>query len=193
MQKCQRLHLAGDGWPLLVHKKSLRNTLAVTVVGRNVILVGVGLYTGKDQDILDEDAHITFDRTTDIVKVWRGKEEVGASEDVTDTVASRREARRSDHIPHTTTVCFRRPCVLSTGVAHDIEHRVFPTDVVNHYSGWPVTRLGAELWTCYGENGGATQVETGRHGATFCFAESARGGRSCLAEGQLPLLWFWPI
>ena len=30
-------------------------------------------------------------------------------------------------------------------------------------------------------------------GVTFSFGESSRGGRSCLREGQLPSLLFWPL
>ena len=71
-----------------------------------------------------------------------------------------------------------------------------PTDVRNHFSGWPVTVIGADLWTCSGKApDGKLSVEA--DGVLFTFAESrlpaVGGARSCLEEGQLPHLWFWKL
>lgn len=46
--------------------------------------------------------------------------------------------------------------------------------------GWPVTLLGAELWTCYG----VAKEESGNvftHEITFTFCESIRNGKVMMA------------
>ena len=86
--------------------------------------------------------------------------------------------------------------VLRPGEKYELEHNLRPTDVINHFSGWPVTVTGAEVWTCCGI-GGEDRVTS--HKVTFFFSESSgsprSGGRSrcCLREGQIPYLRFWRL
>ena len=99
------------------------------------------------------------------------------------------------HIPHTETVWLKdQRCVLVPGENYELEHNLRPTDVINHFSGWPVTVTGAELWTCCG-SGGEDRVTT-PGGTAFFFSQSTlTGGRSrcCLREGQMPYLRFWKL
>ena len=64
---CERLTYEGDA---LHHKRSIRNVVRVEVSPEPVLLIGVGLYTGNEEELFDPDAHITFDRTTTTVNIW---------------------------------------------------------------------------------------------------------------------------
>ena len=90
-----------------------------------------------------------------------------------------------------------------------------PTDVKNFFSGWPITRLGADLWTCYGRPKGTELTPTwsntygldGYERATIPLSTSdsrthpefglefssatRRQGRCCLEEGQMPFFLLW--
>ena len=128
-------------------------------------------------------------------------------------------------------------CDLFRNTWYDLELSLFPTDVTNHYSGFPITRSDwrmilqlllsclrsplhhdstpqwLQVWgwgldllwprrqrsctnifriTCC-EKPVWTIEQVTRAGVTFSFRESSRGGRSCLREGQLPCLLFWPL
>lgn len=54
----------------LHHKRSLRNTLSVSV-NCDILLLGIGVYTGSDEDLFDESLTITFDRTTHKIILYR--------------------------------------------------------------------------------------------------------------------------
>ena len=95
------------------------------------------------------------------------------------------------HVPNTNPVWFRHPCVLEPCTIYDLEHNLKPTDVTNHYSGYPITKLGAELWTCYGK-GGLEEI-TADNGTKFRFSPSRRAGRCCVEEGQIPTIYFWNL
>ena len=90
-------------------------------------------------------------------------------------------------IANTTTIWLERPIWLERGVSYDIEHSLRPTDVKNHFSGFPFTVAGAELWTCFGRSIDPLVDE----GVAFSFGKSSQGGRCCLEEGQIPFLKFW--
>jgi hypothetical protein len=159
------------------------------------VLTGVGVYTGNDEDVMDQEAIITFDRTTTTVSVWN----VDDSRDVTpeavaeavvtvDTAQARRAvAGRPGHLPpHTAAVHFARPVVLDRETTYEVEHNIQPTDVKNFFSGWPITRLGADLWTCYGRKSA--------QGSSDCleFLPAVfRQGRCCHGEGQLRYFLVW--
>jgi hypothetical protein len=157
-----------------------------------VLLVGVGVYTGKDEDLFDPENHITFDRSTTTVRVYEGDQMLTSAVVVVDTAKAREEAKAPGRIPNMSPVWLMPPCELeaSSTTEYSVEHSLMPTDVTNHYSGFPITKLGAELWTCYGD-GGRDREEVA--GVKFSFGASSRGGRCCLGEGQLPLLYFWPL
>ena len=93
---------------------------------------------------------------------------------------------------HTFTVLFDKPPILANGGKYDVEHNLLPTDVTNHYSGFPITQLGADLWTCYGSNESNTlEFESGF--MKFSSVGDRRRGRCCLEQGQLPYLMYWPL
>jgi len=49
------------------------------------------------------------------------------------------------------------------------------------FSGWPITVLGAELWTCYGAmEEGETTISS--NGVKFTFSESKRAGKKLLTK-----------
>ena len=69
-------------------------------------------------------------------------------------------------------------------------------------------RCGAEIWTVYGENGKSEYQCCGtvfrlQETPKYCFnlvtcgidrfQESAKGGRSCFSEGQIPGILFSPV
>ncbi|XP_023320130.1 uncharacterized protein LOC111695150 [Eurytemora carolleeae] len=160
-------------------------------VNREILLYGVYLYTANDKDILDESIESTFDRTTTLIRIFKNEETLLAQEDVCTGEQARAEVRSPNHRPHLRYHRFNQPVRIYRDSWYDIEHSLFPTDVLNHYSGWPITRCGAELWTCYGQNGKElSQVEN----ITFRFCrKNQRSGRDCTIEGQIPILVFWPI
>ena len=93
---------------------------------------------------------------------------------------------------HTFTVFFEKPLILRNGGKYDVEHNLLPTDVTNHYSGFPITQLGADLWTCYGSNENNT-LESEFGFMKFSSVGDRRRGRCCLEQGQLPYLMYWPL
>ena len=48
-------------------------------------------------------------------------------------------------IPHTMTVFLDKPLLIEANQDYDIEHNLIPTDVTNHFSGAPITLMGADL------------------------------------------------
>ena len=192
---CERLRL-GTGGENLDHRRGIKNRVRVAV-SAPVLFLGAGVYTGRDENIADERVHVTFDRTTDTVSVYTAEgKRVAELEQTMTTADARRAIRDPGHIPHTMTVWARdQRCILRPGEDYELEHNLRPTDVINHFSGWPVTVTGAEVWTCCG-SGGEDRVTS--HGVTFFFSEStsSRGGgrsRCCLREGQIPYLRFWKL
>ena len=167
---CERLTFQDDG---LYHKRSIRNTMSVKV-DHPVILVGIGVYGGTDDDLFDETLNVTFDRSTTSVKVYDQNDLLGEENVIvsnSEAKALAKDPRR--RLKNAFDVDFRHPVPLIPGVNYDLEHSLIPTDVTNHYSGWPITRLGAELWTCYGR-----KAHEGSHceasKVNFEFGESSR-------------------
>ena len=68
---CERLCL-GAGAANLDHRRSIKNRVRVAV-SAPVLLLGIGVYTERDENIADERAHVTFDRTTDTVSVYNAE------------------------------------------------------------------------------------------------------------------------
>ena len=197
---CERLTLnEGDA---LHHKKSIRNVVRLEISPEPVLLLGIGLYNGTDEEILDPNANITFDRTTTSINVWtqiQNKDKksvdklVSSKCIVMNTEQAKKIALRKfpNKVKHTMTVWLDEPLLLLDNLAYEIEHNVLPTDVQNHYSGWPITTLGAELWTCHGSTKSPTSVS---NDIAFNFSEPLfKTGRSCLWEGQMPYLMFWRL
>jgi len=185
---CKRLfYTKGDD--CLDHRKSVRNSISVSV-SSPVLLSGIYMYTGTDTDLLDESIEIVFDRGTTILSLYRDNKLVAQTVDITTTAEARATARHKDHIPNMDIMRLSKPIMLESDVCYDMELVLYPTDVTNHYSGAPLTRCGADLWTCYGK-GGNNVLKS--HGVTFKFGLSSRGGRSSLSEGQIPWLLFWPL
>ena len=91
-------------------------------------------------------------------------------------------------IPHTMTVFLDKPLLIEANQDYDIEHNLIPTDVTNHFSGAPITLMGADLWTCYGK-----RYEKDHKGFfDFKSVNERRRGRCSLEEGQFPYLLYWP-
>ena len=83
---------------------------------------------------------------------------------------------------HTMSVLLKQPLILKKGQKYDLEHNEMPTDVTNHFSGFPITHLGADLWSCYG-----LRKELFDFGfMKFSSVEDRRRGRCCLEQGQFP-------
>ncbi|XP_059091697.1 uncharacterized protein LOC131887181 isoform X1 [Tigriopus californicus] len=183
----ERLQFVDNG---LFHKRNICNTLSLRVTPKSVILIGVGVYGGTDEELLDESLNITFDRTTTTVNVFEKATGnlVANQKSIWSTKNARRYARSQKPMPNTYPVFFGTPCLLTKGQAYLVEQSIQPTDVQNHFSGWPVTILGAEIWTCHGDQG-SQLIET-VHQVQFEFMESERG-RSCHSEGQMPYLLWW--
>ena len=72
---------------------------------------------------------------------------------VTTIAESRRRVKLPDHLPHTEHLRLSPPVRLEGDVWYELEVVFFPTDVTNHYSGFPLSRCGAEVWTCWGRAG----------------------------------------
>ena len=82
-----------------------------------------------------------------------------------------------------------KPLLMESDQDYDLEHNLIPTDVTNHISGAPITILGADLWTCYGN-----RCEKDNKGFfTFKSVEERRRGRCSFEEGQLPYFLYWPF
>ena len=88
---------------------------------------------------------------------------------------------------HTFPVHFDRPSMLEPKQTYRIQHVVYPTEVINHYSGWPITRLGAEVWTSYGA---VIPASTDLHDLQF---SEPQEGRSSFHEGQMPYFFIWKM
>jgi hypothetical protein len=193
LQRCHRLTIAfggGESCLSLDHRKGIKNRLSVAV-SRSILLLGVGVYTGRDEEIADESLSVTFDRTTNSVDVHQECGEVVAHAEATATTAdARRMLSEVGHIPNTCTVWLGDVCVLEANERYDVEHNLWPTDVRNHFSGWPITVIGAEVWTCYGKGGGPEVIT---NGVRFTFGQSTKGRRCCFEEGQMPFFWFWKM
>ena len=72
---------------------------------------------------------------------------------VTTIEEARRNVTARGHLPHTEHLRLGLPVKLARNVWYDLEVVFFPSDVTNHYSGYPVTTCGAEVWTCWGRGG----------------------------------------
>lgn len=156
----------------------------------DIILTGVGIYTGDFDELLDDEATITFDRSTTTINIWQSENLLVSQNQVVDTAMARRYAVSKDVIErHTMTVFLETPLGMTKGQSYDLEHNLIPTDVTNHFSGFPFTLMGADLWTCYG-----SKIEK-QSKAPFQFSSvgERRRGRCCLEQGQIPYFQFWPL
>ena len=68
------------------------------------------------------------------------------------------------HIPHTAPLKLPQPVRLERNAHYDLEVVFYPSDVTNHYSGYPITLTGAEIWTCHGRGG---KLRLRYHGVNF--------------------------
>ena len=200
-QICERLAYKGDG---LHHKKSIRNVLRINISPEPVLLLGVGVYNGIEEELLDPEAMITFDRTTTTIKIWSTPQNENNRKNnsekllsnqivIVNTEQARKLARKKfvNKVKHTMTVWLDEPLLLNNNVSYELEHNIFPTDVQNQYSGWPITVLGSDLWTCYGTTKSPLSVS---NETTFTFSDPLfKSGRSCLWEGQIPYFMFWKL
>merc|ERR1712107_409734 len=152
-------------------------------VNSEIKFQGILIYTGNDKEILDLSVPVVFERVTTELSLICDSNVLATKTSITTIQESRRKIRDLDHIIHTDQLLLDLPVTLSRDTWYDLELRMYPTDVTNHYSGFPITTCGAEIWTCYGKNGNAT-VDT--YGVQFRFSESLQGGRCCLIEGQIP-------
>ena len=198
---CERLTYKGDA---LHHKKSIRNVLRVEVSPEPVLLLGVGVYTGNEDELLDDVSgkHITFDRVTTTINIWTTSQsndtktaaELISSKSITmntEQAKTLAKLKIPNKIQNTMTMWLDEPMVLLPSIAYEVEHNILATDVVNQYSGWPITTLGADLWTCHGST---TSPITVSNKITFTFSEPLfKTGRCCLWEGQIPYFRFWRL
>ena len=198
---CERLSYEGTG---LHHKRSIKNVLRFEIASDPIILLGVGVYNGEEEELLDPDAIITFDRCTTSIKIWLTTPSNNPNKEYSATLLSHKtltmnteEGRKlvkkkiPNKVKHTMNVWLDDPVLLEKNVVYEIEHNILPTDVQNHFSGYPITTLGADLWTCHGsiKTSIVTSYET-----QFAFSDPLGiAGRSCLWEGQIPYLRFWKL
>ncbi len=157
----------------------------------DVLLVGVGIYGGHTEDLFDEDAHITFDRTTTTVNVWNEDNHLVGSDTCIMSTDETKKLALLARVMHCFTVSFDTPCLLEGDKMYDLEHNLLPTDVTNHYSGAPITNLGADLWTCWGTAIDASELKATRFQFSSC--KDRRRGRCSLSEGQIPYVFYWPL
>ena len=179
----------------LHHRRSIWNNISIDVKA-GMILLGFGVYTGHDKDIMDLDQIVVFDRTTTTINIWNVQQSSNQaarliacqSEIITTKMARAKILQKGDQVwEHSRSIFLSKPLCLSQGEKIDVEHNLVPTDVTNHFSGQPFTLMGADLWTCYG-------VHTDAKSNFFSFSSvgSRRRGRCSLYEGQLPYILFWP-
>ena len=198
MKMCERLAYDGDA---LHHKRSIRNVLGLQILPDSILLLGIGVYIGNEEELFDPDARITFDRTTDTVNIYEVDKDTEkpiliSSKSVTMNTEEAKilvKKKKQNRLTNTMTIWLDDEAViLHKNATYEFEHNITPTDVVNHYSGWPITTLGADLWTCYGI---AKSFMVESHGTNFMFQEpfGLKSGRSCLAEGQIPYFIFWKL
>lgn len=198
---CKRLTYEGTG---LHHKRSIRNVLRLEIAPDPIILLGVGVYNGEEEELLDPEAIITFDRCTTTVKLWMTKPSDDPRKTYSFKLLSNKilvmnteegiklvKKKFSNKIKHAMTVWLDKPVILEKDVGYEIEHTILPTDVENHFSGYPITTLGADLWTCHGSTKTTSVTSNDVH---FNFSDPLSiTGRSCLWEGQIPYLRFWKL
>ena len=84
--------------------------------------------------------------------------------EVTTAAESRRRVKSPHHFPHTQPLRLPQPVRLQRDVRYDLEVVFYPSDVTNHYSGYPITLCGAEIWTCHGRGG---KLRLRCHGVNF--------------------------
>lgn len=183
---CRRLLHAGDA---LEHKRSIRNSISVEC-SQDTLLVGVYSYTVNDKEILDDSVVGTFDRITTTLSIWQDNELLAQKAKITTSKDGKAAVLKPGHVPNMRFVALDQPIVLNRNETYDVELNLLPTDVTNHYSGWPITRTGADVWTCWGKSSKSV-VSVG--GVDLRFSSSSRGGRDCLKEGQIPRLVIWPL
>ena len=173
---------------LLHHKRNIWNTLCIEPQG-NFLLLGFGVYTGRDDELFDKDANIVFDRCTTTINILRSNGEILSTQTIiVDTEMAKKIARKSI-FKNCMSVFLDVPLLLKKGEKYDIEHNLLPTDVSNHFSGYPITKLGADLWTCYG-----LKKEIFDFGfMKFSSVEDRRRGRCSLEIGQMPYIVYWPL
>ena len=121
-----------------------------------MILLGFGVYTGHDKDIMDLDQIVVFDRTTTTINIWNVQQSSNQaarliacqSEIITTKMARAKILQKGDQVwEHSRSIFLSKPLCLSQGEKIDVEHNLVPTDVTNHFSGQPFTLMGADLWT----------------------------------------------
>lgn len=110
----------------LFHKRNIRNTLSIRVIPKSILLTGVGVYGGTDEELLDESLNITFDRTTTVVKVFeRATGSILIDQtSIWNTEQARDYARSQKPMPNTYPVFFGKPCQLVEGQIYDVEHSI---------------------------------------------------------------------
>ena len=179
------------------HRRSIWNNISIDVKA-GMIIIGFGVYTGHDKDIMDLDLTVVFDRTTTTINIWKvqgsAAGSLAASQSVIITTAMARAKilqKDENHVlDHTRTIFLSNPFCLSEAEKIDVEHNLIPTDVTNHFSGQPFTLMGADLWTCYGIPAATDDAKANFF--SFSSVGSRRRGRCSLHEGQLPYILFWP-
>ena len=158
----------------------------------SAVITAFGVYTGHTTDLLDEDATIVFDRTTTTINVWNESGSLISTQTLIQNTQDARSFALSNDVitPHTMTVFMEKPFTVEAEEKYDVEHNLVPTDVTNHYSGAPITLMGADLWTCYG----SSAAENGKLGIfQFFTVGERRRGRCCLYQGQIPFILYWPF
>ena len=179
------------------HRRSIWNNISIDVKA-GMIIIGFGVYTGHDKDIIDFDLTVVFYRTTTTINIWKvqgsAAGSLAASQSVIITTAMARAKilqKDENHVlDHTRTIFLSNPFCLSEAEKIDVEHNLIPTDVTNHFSGQPFTLMGADLWTCYGIPAATDDAKANFF--SFSSVGSRRRGRCSLHEGQLPYILFWP-
>ena len=179
------------------HRRSIWNNISIDVKA-GMVIIGFGVYTGHDKDIMDLDLTVVFDRTTTTINIWKVQGSAAgslvASQSVIITTAMARAKilqKDENHVlDHTRTIFLSNPFCLSEAEKIDVEHNLIPTDVTNHFSGQPFTLMGADLWTCYGIPAATDDAKANFF--SFSSVGSRRRGRCSLHEGQLPYILFWP-
>ena len=132
VQLVERLVYCGDG---LHHKRNIRNTLGIRQTATSpcqhqsaLVLTGVGLFTGNDEDILDLEANVTFDRTTATISCWDSESSDPISETsltmTTDQARKAVKSRPPEYPAHTMALYLKKPIVLEPGISYEIEHNL---------------------------------------------------------------------
>ena len=114
------------------------------------------MYTGNDKDLLDESIDVVFDRGTTILSLFKDNllrrrlisQPLQKQEQLLeDPIISRIWIWWISKNPfYLRGIClhsflqFIKTFQLPREVSYDIELNIFPTDVTNHYSGYPITR-----------------------------------------------------